>query len=179
MSLDRIKFRTLVLYVIWRTSDFRDFGATKLNKVLWFCDARTFEALGKPVTGEVYIRRKFGPVPMHIDEVLTELTAQGVIQASIEHVFDFEVKRYSAYEPADTRMFSVEEMGLIDWWIRHVAEQHTATSISEKSHDYGWKIAKEGDILPFKAFLATRIRPPMVGEELDWARKAASEITSK
>src|SRR5438128_11544173 len=71
MSFNSEKFKTLVLYVIWRTGDVRDFGATKLNKVLWFSDARAFEALGESITGDTYVRQKFGPVPRHITSVLT------------------------------------------------------------------------------------------------------------
>ncbi len=178
MAFDRQKFKTLVLYVIWRTGDVRDFGVTKLNKVLWFSDARTYEALGKAVTGETYIRRKFGPVPKHIDAVLDELARDGKVQASSETFFDFEVKRFSAHEPPNMSAFTTDELGFIDWWIKHVAEQHTATSISEKSHDYGWKIAKDGEELPFKVYLARRIREP-IGEELEWAKKAAAGLASK
>ena len=178
MSFDRNKFKALVLYIIWRAGDVRDFGLTKLNKVLWFSDARTYEAFGRSVTGETYIRRKFGPVPKHIDSVLDELSAEGSIQTSTEPCFDFEVKRFSAHKPPAMLDFSRDEMGFIDWWISHVAESHTASSISEKSHDYGWKIAKEGEELPFKAFFAKRLRQPKEGDELDWARTAARDIES-
>jgi len=179
MSFDRKKFKALVLYVIWRTGEVRDFGVTKLNKVLWFSDARTYETSGNSITDETYVRRKFGPVPVHIDEVIAELVEDGQVQIWTEPCYDYEVKRYSTHEPPETSVFSPDELGFIDWWIRHVAEQHTATSISEKSHDYGWKIAKDGEELPFKAFLAKRIRSPLDGEELDWARKAALEFQSK
>ena len=102
MQFDREKFKALVLYVIWRTGDVRNFGATKLNKVLWFSDARTFEAMGMPVTGETYIRRQYGPVPQHINEILDELAREGQIQAWTDYHFDLEVKRYSATGPPDS-----------------------------------------------------------------------------
>jgi len=179
MDFNREKFKSLVLYVIWKTSDVRDFGVTKLNKVLWFVDARCFEAFGKSVTGETYIRRKFGPVPMHVEEVLQELVVDGDLQFWAEPYFDFEVKRYSAHAPPDISEFSIDEIGFVDWWIRHVKEDHTANSISDKSHDYGWKIVRDGEELPYKAFLAKRIRPPKEGDELDWAHNAAKDIESK
>lgn len=179
MNFDRKKFKALVLYIIWKTGSFQNFGVTKLNKVLWFSDARMYEAYGTSVTGETYIRRKHGPVPEHIDSILDELAEEGLVQFWAEPYFDFEVKRYEAHEPGDTSRFSPDELGLIDWWISDVAERHTAGSISEKSHDYGWKIVPEGGELPLKAFLAKRIRQPKEGEELDWARSAAKEIESK
>jgi hypothetical protein len=178
MSFSSEKFKVLVLYVIWRTGEVRDFGATKLNKVLWFSDARAFEALGKSITGETYVRQKFGPVPQHINSVLTELQHEGLIQSWSEPYFDFEVSRYRAHQPPDTSAFSADELGLIDWWIKHVSEEHSAASISEASHDYAWKIAKLGEELPFHAFLASRIRQPR-DEELEWAKAAADQLGSK
>jgi Protein of unknown function (DUF4065) len=128
MSFSSEKFKALILYVIWRTGEVRDFGATKLNKVLWFSDARAFEALGKSITGETYVRQKFGPVPQHINSVLTELQHEGLIQSWSEPYFDFEVSRYRAHQPPDTSAFSADELGLIDWWIKHVSEEHSASS---------------------------------------------------
>ena len=178
MEFDEQKFKALVLYVIWRTGDVRDFGATKLNKVLWFSDARSFEALGQSITGETYIRQKFGPVPRHIVPTLEDLQNEGAVQSWTEPYFDFEVTRYRAHGPADTSLFSADQLGLIDWWIKHIAEQHTAISISEASHDYAWKIAKLGEELPFHAFLASRIRQPR-DDELAWAKDAAGQVGTK
>lgn len=179
MEFDRQKFKALVLYIIWKAGDVPGFGLTKINKVLWFSDARTFEAYGRPVTGETYIRRQFGPVPKHIDEVLDELVAEGDVRAWSEPYFEFEVKRYKAHSPPETLIFSPDELGFIDWWIKHIAEEHTAASISEKSHDYGWTLAREGEELPLRTFLAKRIREPKAGDELDWARRTAEELESK
>lgn len=177
-QFDKEKFKTLVLYVIWRTADVRDFGSTKLNKALWFSDARAFEAFGKAVTGETYIREKFGPVPQHILPVLDELQSEGLIQAWREPYFEFEIARYRAHQPPDMSAFSADELGIIDWWIKHIAEEHTAASISEASHDYAWKIAKFGERLPYQAFLARRIRQPH-DDEIEWAKAAADQIRSK
>jgi hypothetical protein len=179
MAFDRDKLKALVLYVIWRTGNVRDFGVTKLNKVLWFSDARSFEAFGRSITGETYIRQKYGPVPKHVDEIIGELQEDGFIQTWTEPYFDFEVKRYKAHAPPDTTMFSADELGFIDWWIKHVSEQHTAGSISELSHDYGWEIARMGEELPFHAFLAKRVRQPREPDEIEWAEDTARRRGSR
>jgi hypothetical protein len=173
VNLDKLK--ALVLYVIWRTGHYPGFGATKLNKVLWFSDARAFQAFGKSITGEIYIRQKFGPVPEHISAVCDELEQQGTIEQWSESVFDHNARRYRAFQPADTSPFSDRELGFIDWWIRHVAEEHTAHSISELSHDYAWAIAGLGERFPLHAFLATRISQPNT-EEMAWAQAEAERL---
>jgi hypothetical protein len=179
MAYDKHKLKAVVLYVIWRTGHYKGFGATKLNKVLWFSDARGFQALGSPITGETYIRHKFGPVPQHIGEICDELESDGLIAPWTEAVFEFHAKRYRAFAPPNTTILSGEQLSLIDWWIKHVAEEHTASSISELSHDYAWELAAMGEEIPMHAFLASRIRPPRDGAEADWARSEAERLGLK
>ena len=174
MEFDREKFKRLVLYVIWRTGKRQDFGSIKLYKTLWFAEARANEALGHPIAGEAYIRDKFGPRPEHIREVLDELVTEELISVWSEPYHQYAITRFAAFQPPDTAVFSKEELSLVDWWIKHIDEAHTASSISEKSHDYAWKIAAMGEELPLYAFLASRIRDPN-DEELSWARERAAK----
>jgi len=178
MDFDRQKFKALVLYVIWRAGESRDFGSTKLYKILWFAEARANEAFGKPIAGETYVRQKFGPVPKHIKEVIQELEDEELISVWSEPFHDHMITRYRAFQPADTQLFNNNELGFIDWWIKHVDEEHSATSISQQSHDYAWKIAAMGEELPLYAFLASRIREPR-GEELDRAIEKARKLGLK
>lgn len=178
MEFNRDKFKALALYIIWRAGERRDFGSTKLNKVLWFAEARANEAFGQPIAGETYIRDKFGPRPKHILEIQGELENEGLISVWSEPFFDHKITRFRAFQPPDTSVFSPEELSLIDWWIKHIDESHTAASISEKSHDYAWQIAAMGEQLPLYAFLASRIREPR-DEELDWAKEEAKTLGLK
>jgi len=59
MEFDREKFKTLV-YIAWKAGGRDWFGATKLNKVLWFAEARAFVLHGKPIVGATYIRQNMG-----------------------------------------------------------------------------------------------------------------------
>ena len=118
-------------------------------------------------------------MPKHIRDVLDELQGDGLIQSTTETFFDFTVQRFKAHQPPDTSIFKADELGLIDWWVKHVSEDHSAASISELSHDYGWKLAKPGEEIPFKAFLASRIRQPRDGDELNWAKENAERIGPK
>jgi Protein of unknown function (DUF4065) len=178
MSFNREKFKALVSYIVWKTGDVHGFGLTKLNKVLWFSDVRSYEAYGKSITGESYVRQPYGPVSQHAEEVINELIAENSIQKCSESFFQHQVKGLTANQRPDTSQFDADELGLIDWWIRHIGEDHTAVSISEMSHDYGWKIVPNGYSLPYKSFLAKRLRPP-AGEELDWAMASAKELADR
>jgi len=50
-EVNQDKFRELVLYLSEKSQDDKKFGATKLNKILYFCDFGSYVKLGQPVTG--------------------------------------------------------------------------------------------------------------------------------
>jgi hypothetical protein len=171
---DREKFKALVHYVVARAAGKPNFGAVKLNKVLWFADARQYLLTGKPITGAEYVRQQFGPVPRQIVQVRDELVAEGKIKFTPPK-FAYEGWRFSTLRPAATALFSSEEIATVNWWINHIADEHTADSISDESHDYAWEIAKTGETLPLFSQLASRIREPQ-GAELAWAQAVASRL---
>lgn len=168
---DRDKFKRLVHYVIWRAGNREWFGAVKLNKVLWFSDTEAFAHTGKPITGAAYTRQQFGPVPKPIMPVREELVREGTIQVARVGKLD----RLTPLTKPDMAPFTSAEMAIVNYWIEHIATYETAGSISAKSHDYAWQIAKLGESLPMTASLAVRIRAPQ-GAELEWAKDTAAKL---
>ncbi len=175
MKYDAEKFKTLVHYVIWRAGRRDGFGAIKLNKVLWFADARAYMLHRKPITGATYIREKFGPVPRQMMPVRAELEAEGVITVREEPYYNKKITCFRTSERPDMTLFSTEELSIIDWWIKHIDGDHTANFISEQSHDYAWEIAAMGEEIPLYAVFAERIRAPR-GKELEWAKAEAERL---
>jgi hypothetical protein len=175
-AFDREKFKRLVHYVIWRAGGRDGFGAVKLNKILWFSDARAFMLRGKPITGASYIREKWGPVPRPMMPIREELTREGAIQIWSDRHFDFPSTRFKALRaPSDLSIFDADEIKTVDWWIEHIDKDHTAGSASEESHDYAWEIAEMGEELPYHAIFATRMRQPD-DTERKWAEQRAKEL---
>lgn len=175
MEFEHNKFKALVLYVIWRAAQYEGFGATKLNKVLWFSDARHYRSHGYSITGETYVRQPHGPVPEHIEKIKHELEVSGLISNWDENYFGRVVRRSAAAAPPETSCFTAEQLMMVDWWLHHIATEHTASSVSELSHNYPWKIAEMGEIIPMHAVFAERIRPPDE-EELNWAKSEAERL---
>lgn len=175
MALDREKLKALVLYVIWRTRHYKDFGATKLNKVLWFADARFYRGHGRSITGETYVRQPHGPVPENIETIKLELEDSSQMVAWDEDYFGRVVRRLATVEPPIVDRFTAEELTIVDWWTNHIGLEHTATSVSELSHDYPWTIAKIGEVIPMYAVFAERVRVPNQ-EELAWATAEAKRL---
>ena len=173
MQFDRDKYKHLVHYIAWRAGKNDWFGATKLYKVLWFADARLFVLTGKPITGETYVRKEFGPFPLHIMHVRDELERDGIIRVSKET--DSNLTRIVALAPADSHIFSSQELSAVNFWIEHIDKDHTAASISDRTHDYAWEIAGMNEDLPLFAPLVSRIPEPDE-TDLQRLRERAKEL---
>lgn len=175
MQFDHDKFKALLHYVVWKAGDKDGFGATKLYKVLWFSDARAYMLQGEPISGETYLREKFGPLPAHGQSVIKELADDGVIRVWNDTYYGKSIRHFHSLQVPDRLSLDQRQREIVDYWINHIADEHTATSISEQSHDYAWEIAKLGEEIPYHAIFATRIRDPE-GEELEWASRRAKEL---
>jgi hypothetical protein len=172
MKYDAEKLRRLFHYVAWKAGRRDWFGATKLYKVMWFADARQYALTGEPITGETYIREKHGPIPRHAMQVRAELEASGAIKITKEGKL---TRIVALTKPEVNSLFSPQELKTVDYWIEHIDKDHTASSISDETHDYAWQIAKTGEELPLNAIFANRIREPS-DEEMQKFRKRAKSL---
>jgi hypothetical protein len=173
VPFDRERFKKLVHYVIWAAGKYDGFGATKLYKVLWFAEARAFVLRGKPLAGAEYIREKDGPVPKLGKVIRDELEREGKIRQWKEAAGDLPHWRFKALSAPDVTFPSKEDKQDLDWWIEHIALDQMAASIEE---DRCWQMAEIGEVLPFIAFMATRIRAELSPEERRWAKERARKL---
>src|SRR5580698_8863354 len=63
------RLRELILYISSECANDPTFGATKLNKILFFSDFLSFFETGKPITGVEYFRLEYGPAPKLLKKV--------------------------------------------------------------------------------------------------------------
>ena len=155
-------------YVIWKTSGRDGFGATKLYKVLWFSEARAFILHKRPISGAVFIREEHGPVPQIARQIRNELVSDGAIsEGKIRNQWIFRCLK----QPV-RNFLSDDERKIVDYWVKHIDEEHTAESISDFSHNYGWEIAAQGEVLPYHSILADRFREP-TDTEVERAKERA------
>jgi hypothetical protein len=169
---DKERLKHLIHYVIWKAGARPGFGATKLYKSAWFSEAKQFLLTGKSITGAPYIREKHGPIPRDGIILRNELAASGLIQqwkgTGGEWVF-------KALARPTAGVFNSAELQTIDFWITEIDKNHTASSISDLSHDYAWEIAAMKEPLPFTSFMASRGREP-TDQETERLRDRAKEL---
>jgi len=152
--MSNLKLKQLTHYVVWKCEDPAKLGATKLNKVLWLSDLLAYKVNGTSITGTEYVKRQFGPVPRSILVARRELVAEKKLHERTDVIAGMTGMHFTALERPDTSVFSPKELEIVDSVLSEICENHTATSISEYSHDAVWGAAKMGEVIPMFAWLA-------------------------
>lgn len=157
MELDLSRLKAVTHYVCYRCADPSKLGAVKLNRVLLYSDWNYYLYAGKPITGDSYIKRQYGPVPGHILKAVEELCAESKIVTRTVSLFGKEKKEYIALTIPDISIFNAEEISIVDNMINRVCISHTADSISKASHDDIWRLAEIGEEIPSHAIFAREL----------------------
>lgn len=179
ISPDDQKLAELILYVAWMCEGDSSFGATKLNKLLFFADFRAYQLFGSPITGQDYQALPQGPAPRRLLAVRERLVSEGAL---VIRERDFLGKRQSqpiALREPDLSGFTPEEIAVVDraireWWGR------TASEISRASHDFvGWQLAAQGESIPYETALFDDHEPSEAEVRLAVALETAEALSER
>ena len=122
------KFKELILYIAKECEDDVFFGATKLNKILFFSDRIAYAGTGKPITGAEYMAIEHGPVPKRMFPIREQMLLDGDIKLERR---GFQERTVALRPPSHE--FSARERKIVDnviEWLRF----KDADSVSELSH---------------------------------------------
>lgn len=158
IGFDAQKFREFVLYVADKSGDDPYFGATKLNKILFFSDFLAYAVLGRPISGAVYEKQNHGPVPREIRHVRQQFIENNEAVIQNRQHLGYTQKCLVPLRHPNLADFTGEEITLIDQVIAAL-QGKTASETSEFSHRAvpAWHVAQLGEEIPYEtAFLSTR-----------------------
>ena len=156
--VDRTKLGELMLFISKRTAEDRRFGATKLNKVLFFSDFLAYRLLGDPITGAQYRKLDYGPAPVELVEVRDSLIESEAAVMSEEFIVGYIQKRLIALRDPDISLFTTDQIQLVEQVISALNGQ-SAGQVSEISHriSIGWQLATFKEVIPYvTAYLSAR-----------------------
>jgi len=169
------KFRELILYISHRCALDPKFGATKLNKVLFYSDFFAFGKTGKPITGFKYQRLRNGPAPKRLLPVREAMIQEQILAMQAVQLQSGRVqKRTVNLRPPNLGIFSGDEIALVDYIIDALAACDAET-VSELSHRMvGWQVANEGEEIPYETvFLSNE---PLTEAEVVRGKEIAAEL---
>ncbi|MBO0682572.1 MAG: SocA family protein [Candidatus Dormibacteraeota bacterium] len=171
---DRRKFKELLLYVAQKSKGDSRFGATKLNKVLYFSDFLAYGRLGQPITGVTYQRLDHGPAPMPMLPVQRELEEEGAAELVEVPRFNLSQKRLVPKRGPQLEGFSAEEIALVDEVIEAL-RRYDATGVSGLSHlEMGWQLVDDREEIPYQyVYLSSE---PLTPDDVSKAREFAASF---
>ncbi len=139
IKFNRNKFKELIVYIAGRCEKHPAFGATKLNKILFYSDFIAYKDLGHPITGVEYFALERGPAPKPLVPIRDEMVEeQDIAQAKINSQH-----RIVALRSPDLSEFSAEEIAIVDKVINYLRDKR-AFMVSFLSHAFlGWQAAWE------------------------------------
>jgi predicted NAD/FAD-dependent oxidoreductase len=160
IPFERHKFRQLIIYIAEQTADDPSFGDTHLNKALYWTDFDGYQRLGQPVTGAKYFKQKFGPVAKPLLPVRDELADEGLVEIQEPPSGVKRARKTLPRQPADTRVFSAEELQLVNEVIARLRSR-TATRVSDEAHEQsaGWNLVEMYDDIPYHTALISKELP--------------------
>ena len=156
---DDEKLRELIIYVSTLSEQDRNFGATKLNKLLFYTDFLAYQRFGLAITGQEYQALPQGPAPRRLKPVMDRMKRSGDVKIETRKVGRFEQLRTVPIRTADLSKFSGKEVDLV----RDVVERFwnlNATEISNESHLFlGWQLGIQGETIPYTTVLIGARKP--------------------
>ena len=151
------KLRELILYVAQKSVDDPNWGATKLNKILFEADRLAHIRLGHSITGKAYQKLIGGPAPRALLPVQTNMIATGDIIIEPRPMAGYAHPQRRLIAKRDPRnVFSAAEKAVIDDAIR-ILWPLTGKQASDRSHRFlAWRCVDYGETIPFEALLVHR-----------------------
>lgn len=153
------KLRELIIYVATLSQQDPKFGATKLNKLLFYADFLAYQRFGAAITGQEYQALPQGPAPKRLKPVIEGMKRAGDLRQETVKVGRFRQIRPVPSRTADLSKFSGREVDLV----RDVVDRFwnlNATQISEESHLFlGWQLGVQGETIPYSVVLIGNRKP--------------------
>ncbi len=146
----RARLRELMLFVAERCQDDPNFGVTKLNKILFYCDFFAFAKFGKPITGVPYNKLAYGPVPTGAENARRKMEQDGDVLLPPEGYSPFRLKRMIPRREPDLTLFSGPEIALVDGIIDAFSDA-TGSQLRDMSHGKAWQAVGLHQVIPYEA----------------------------
>ena len=141
MTVDFEKFKTMIHYIISKCESKDNIGRAVLYELLYFSDFDYYEKYEKPISGERYIRKRIGLLPVHFSAAVNEL----INEKKIEKISEIILNTCSSLTEPDLNLLSKDELQVIDDAINRIV-------IKNYFHgDIPWRLADECEALNYEA----------------------------
>jgi hypothetical protein len=172
MQMDeRSRLGDLILYVARKSETDLRFGATKLNKILYYVDFSAYRLLGRSISGDEYQHLPNGPAPKHLLPVLQELESQGAVARENRQAGPFTQTRVVVRRPVRDSAFTDAERQIVDDVVE-VLRPMSAAEVTDVSHkEFGYRTTEDREVIPY--YTAWIGSEPLTDEQIQLGQEIA------
>lgn len=149
-AAQRGRLRELMLYIAERSADDPKFGATKLNKILYWSDFIAFGKRGQAITGAEYMKLDHGPVPRMLVPLKNEMIDENDADEISMMFHGYKQTRLVAKREPNLGGFTADQIAIVDFVIEALKSKN-ASQVSEMSHTLAWEIAGHKGTIPYQS----------------------------
>jgi hypothetical protein len=161
-----------LLYIATACLEDPTFSSVKLNKILFYSDFEAYGRYGKPITGVAYRKLAQGPAPRSLVPLRDELIRDGALRFVKRPVHDMSRERAYALREPNYDLFQAREIAIVEDYIRFFWNW-TSDQVSKYSHGMAWKLADEGEEIPYEAVFISD--DPVTDEDVARTKELAAE----
>lgn len=144
------KFKEILLYVLSKVGAKTNVGETVLYKLLYFIDFNYYEKYEEQLTGATYIKNHHGPTPREFIKIVQDMIEKNELELVQSKHFQFNQKKYLPLRDPDLKLFSANEIKLVDDVLHKLANMNAKT-ISDYSHgDAPWAVTPHGKPIDYE-----------------------------
>lgn len=169
------KLKEVILHISEVCKDEPEYGATKLNKILFVIDFYAFSILEKPITEAKYFHLVNGPAPKEMLQAQDELIVEGKAEIQKEEYFGRTQKRLVPIEGPDLSIFSKEEREIMKEVIDST-RGFNARKLSDWTHELSpWILTEDKEDIPFFTVF-TMFKRPVGRDGIAWGEKELNRL---
>jgi uncharacterized phage-associated protein len=174
MPGEETKLEELVLFLAGELKDQGAAGATKLNKLLFYCDFVHVREHGRPITGAEYQRLPQGPAPRRLVPVRAQLVERGDAELREEAYLGRVQHRLVPLRDPDLSVFDADERETIRRVLGELGHMNGAELTALSHQELAWELLANGETIPYSGAFLRRGSPGQRTHEL--ASKLLAEL---
>jgi hypothetical protein len=154
---DEHKFKELMLYIADKCSDDPDFGATKLNKILFYSEFHSYGKYDESITKMPYFRLQNGPAPKYLKPIRDQMVEDKEIAIQPKPRFGFTQLRTVPLREANLQKLNARDIAIVDEVINALCGVN-ASGVSQYSHlEVGVRVANEKEDIPYQSVFLSNL----------------------
>ena len=174
-KFDRKKFENMILYFADKSRGDSNFGAVKLNKLMFLADFTSYGLTGEPISGAKYIHLPQGPGPSEMGPVRKQMENRGDLRVEKDLGFGFTRHVPIAISSVDPNVLTERDRKICDMALRDLAEC-TGTRASLISHGWlGWINTTMKEEIPYYTVFSM-VPNPITRADIEWGEASLARL---